>query len=280
VKQHPTTLARLAVACVALALAFLFGLGRANAAPISEADRLVALQEAQAAYDRGIAAKTADPAEARKHFADAANGFRTLIAGGADNPGIHFNLGNAYVQSGDLGHGIASYLRALRASPGDRSVEANLATARSDVRLRLPGEAATDFGGLIAFWRVVPESFRLMGAVTLWIAAWSLAGAALLGLRLPRAVGLLRNAAFALALLLAATIATDRWLAAHRPLAVVTADEVTLRKGNGDGFAAQIAELLTPGVECTILEERPDWLRVRLQDGTEGWLRTNAVERV
>ena len=273
-------LVRPAIVLLALCLAFVAGIGRADAASLSDGDRLAALQEAQAAYDRGIAAKAADPAEARKHFADAANGFRTLVAGGADNPSIHFNLGNAYVQSGDLGHGIASYLRALRASPGNRSVEANLATARSDVRLRLPGDAPSDFGGLIAFWRVVPESLRLSIGVGLWIVAWSIAGVGLLGVSVPRLLAHVRNAAFALALLLGATIATDHWLAASRPLAVVTADEVTLRKGNGDGFAAQIAELLTPGVECTILEERPDWLRVRLQDGTEGWLRTNAVERV
>jgi SH3-like domain-containing protein len=61
---------------------------------------------------------------------------------------------------------------------------------------------------------------------------------------------------------------------------VIVERDVVLRKGNGEGFAPQVAEKLTPGVECLILEARPDWLRVRLGDGTEGWVRDTTLVRV
>ena len=73
--------------------------------------------------------------------------------------------------------------------------------------------------------------------------------------------------------ILGGTVVADEALHAMRPRAVLVDSNVTLRKGNGDGFEPAFEETLGPGVECTVIERRPGWLRVRLPDGRSGWLR-------
>ncbi len=254
---------------------------------------LATLEAAQAAYDRGIEQISTKPAEARAAFAESAALLQQLVDGGADASDLHYNLGNAYVQAGDLGRGIASYLRARQITPFAPHVLANLASARTDAGLAGSagggvGVGAISDGSQYAWWRLLPESTRQITAIVAWIVAWSLVALAILRPSKEGTTGnarslplrALRTIAFVLAILAGLSVATDRWLAATRPLAVIVERDVVLRKGNGEGFAPQVAEKLTPGVECLILEARPDWLRVRLGDGTEGWVRDTTLVRV
>lgn len=253
---------------------------------VCSAADLATLERAQEAYDRGVAVRATDPSAARAAFAESADGFARAVSDGAHNAAMHFNLGNALVQSGDLGRGIASYMRGLRLAPNDRAIAANLASARADVRLRVPSGDESGFGNSMALWRAVPEVNRIGLAIGAWVLGWSIVG---LSLILPSLRGdhraaiwgrALRNVALATALLVAATVAVDWWVVAARPLGVVVADAVVLRKGNGEGFAPQLADTLSPGVEFRLLEERPGWLRIKLQDGTEGWIRGDDAVRV
>lgn len=239
------------------------------------------LIRAQEAYDQGVALKADGKLEAaRAEFRTSAERYRAVAAAGGHNASLYYNLGNALVQSGDRGRGIASYLKALRLSPHDASLLANLNTARADVAMKLNGSFDTDIGAGVAWWRVVGEPARLWIAVVLWVAFWALLMPTILGRRLPGWARAVRLATVIAAVAVGGTVAADRWYASARPLAVVVADDVVLRKGNGDGFAPQVEETLTSGVELRVLETRPQWLRVRLVDGTEGWLRTEQVEVV
>ena len=56
------------------------------------------------------------------------------------------------------------------------------------------------------------------------------------------------------------------------PVGVLTATNVVLRSGNGEGFGPVVEEPLYEGVEFTILEQRPGWWRIALADGTTGWV--------
>jgi hypothetical protein len=266
--------ARLVLA--ALVVSFASTAGASASASRSEMD----LARAQDAYDAGVRAKSTEPELARQKFVEAAAIWRRLADEGASSAGLFFNLGNAYVQSGDLGRGIANYLRAQRLDPLDQAIAANLATARTNVPMAISGDAASDLSS-IAWWRVVGERTRFVAAAAAWCVFWLLAIAALLhsmgvgGLHVAssRAMRLVRSASLVVALLAGGSVLADRWMASARPLAVVVADKVVLRKGNGEGFDPQIAEALPAGIELLVLERRNAWLRVRLDDGTEGWLR-------
>jgi SH3-like domain-containing protein len=61
---------------------------------------------------------------------------------------------------------------------------------------------------------------------------------------------------------------------------VLVRSDVVLRSGNGASFEPAIEEPLSEGVEFAILEARPGWWRVRLPDGTTGWVSAEDGERV
>jgi len=257
--------------------------------PLHAADAaltIAQLEKAQAAHDRGIALRRTDPAGSMQAFRDAAREWEWARQAGAENGALEFNLGNAYLESGDLGRAIAAYLRAERFMPGNADLAHNLAQARGMVSSSFDRGGTTMLVDSVArWWHLVPRGTRTALAWSCWLAFWGIVAArALAGARPTHgAAGAAWRTAFWAMLggwiLFGGTLLADAALAATRPRAVLLEAGTTLRKGNGDGFEPAFVETLGPGVECTVLEERPGWLRLELPDGRSGWVRSNQAER-
>jgi tetratricopeptide (TPR) repeat protein len=236
---------------------------------------------AQAAYDRGVATRRTDPEASLAAFRESAEGWERLRAAGIRSGGLEFNLGNACLQSGDVGRAIAAYLRAERLIPGDADLQANLAHARSMVSTsfgRSGGTVLVD--SVTRVWHLVPHDVRLFAGTAAWTLLGALGAARLLVRNAP--TGAVRAAwtaslwaLGAVALLFGGSVFADAARARASGEAVLVAEGVVLRKGNGDGYDPAFAETLGPGVECRLLEERPGWLRVGLPDGRSGWVRSD-----
>lgn len=277
---RPRTLARLAAAA-ALAMAAITAQGRAADATLT----VPQLERAQAAHDRGVALRRADPAASLRSFREAAAEWDRVRAAGAENGPLEFNLGNACLEAGDLGRAIAAYRRAERFLPGDADLAHNLAVARSRVTDAVGRDGTTLLVDTVAsWWHVIPGHVRAGLGIACWASLWALVAArALAGGRAgPAGVALLRGlawAAFAGAALSGGTAIADVLLRGARPPAVLLEPSTVLRKGNGEGFEPAFVESLGPGVECTVIEERPGWVRLELPDGRGGWVRDTQVAR-
>lgn len=272
------------------------GTAAAPAAPVAASpvpnapaadDPLAQANQAQAAYDRGIAIRGTDPAGSAEAFRQSARLWRQVAASGIENGPLEFNLGNALLQSGDLGHAIAAYLRAEQLMPGDADLERNLAQARGRVEQTFARSGGTLLVDSVArWWHLVPLGARLALAWSSWALFWALV---VWRIAAPRAAAGSdgRRIAWRSAILLVlatwlvfgGSIIADEVLRWARPRAVLVESGVALRKGNGEGFEQAFAETLGPGVECVVLEERPGWLRIELPDGRTGWVKSTQVER-
>jgi len=66
----------------------------------------------------------------------------------------------------------------------------------------------------------------------------------------------------------------------RHPHDAVVMDSVILRAADAAGAPAAMSQALPRGAEVTLLESRDAWLKIRLANGTSGWVPASAVERV
>lgn len=255
----------------------------------SPSDRVALAESAEAAYRRGLEL-VGGSTDALAAFRSSADDWRRVIAEGGNGPAAWFNLGNAELRAGTLGKAIAAYRRAERLDPIDDDIAANLAEARR--RVARPIEAdATDltFANLNRWWNVISEPTRFGTAAITWTCLWFL----LLWRRsrpverriteresttvIWRSIIIITAMAGVLS---AGTIVIDRLLPEGGTAGVLTRADVELRTGNGLSFEPAIDEPLSEGVEFGILERRPGWWRIRLPDGTNGWIESKDGESV
>jgi len=232
--------------------------------------RQVILDEAQSAYRDGIDALRADPVGAARSFATAAARYRQLVDDGVINGRLLYNLGNALLQRGDVGEAILAYRSAETLIPGDPRLEHNLEYARSLRRDRIGATGGRELVDALLAWheRTTAATRFIVFAVT-WIGLW---GVMTVNLLVPHvAWRWLAGGLAVLSLACGVSLAFD--LLAPPREGVIVADEVTVRKGNGEGFDPLFAEPLHQGVEFRLVEQRPDWLHIELANGARGWIR-------
>ncbi len=86
----------------------------------------------------------------------------------------------------------------------------------------------------------------------------------------------LAGAAFFCLVLTASTLFTHSQHST-RPAGVIVAEEVVVRKGNGESYAPQFPQPLHAGTEFEVLEARGSWLAIQLDNGTSGWIRRESA---
>ncbi len=258
---------RLATVLVTLAIGF----------PAHGADDTQALLEQ--AIDAYTLALNTEARDVRlEQFRTAERLFTRVIDGGLEGPDLYTNLGNAALQAERLGGAVLAYRRALRLDPDHARALQNLEHART----------------LLPEWVPRPESGGVLDSFFFWhrTLSWSersLAAAfcfALVGLLVAASIrlgqGTLRNFAFFPAVVwvaLVASLVLDP-TARATDQAVVTADGVVARVADSSLAPSPFPEPLPGGVEVRILEERSPWVRIRLANGRDAWVKESGISRV
>lgn len=269
--RYPALWTTRLVAAVVCVLAMLDGTA---AAELSATQRQAILAEAQQAYDRGVALRRDNPDQARGAFEEAAARYQQLVDDGVVNGSLQYNLANAQLQAGQLGRAIAHYRAAEALMPGAGDVQHNLQYARSLRENQItPEGAGAIVDALLSWHRQTSFAARLAVFVLAYLVFW-----AALSVQVRRPAARWRWIAAACAVLwipLGVSAASDVLTARAADVGVIVADDVTVRKGNGEGFEPQFRQTLNEGVEFTLRERRAGWLQIELRDGKTGWIRAD-----
>jgi tetratricopeptide (TPR) repeat protein len=221
--------------------------------------------EARAADDPIAAFNEANRLYEQGKFAEAAKAYESVRADGRVSPALLFNLGNAWFKSGETGRAIATYHEALRVTPRDPDVRANLKFARESVGARTT-EAA---------WRGWLHSLTLnewlaLGSGALWLWLGLLTAGTLRRHWRPALAPWIRLAFAGLFVL--GGLGTIAWRdRASHPFAVIIADEAVVRYGPLD--ESQSHYTLRDGAEVELLDRNGDWLQVRDAQRRVGWVK-------
>jgi hypothetical protein len=235
------------------------------------------MQKAEAEFTEGLRRREAGEKSRRQFRAAAAAYEELLLQRGASNGLLYRNLGNARLLAGDLPRAILAYRKGLRIAPGSRILRECLEAARERVAFqegsRL-GRAPEDLrppwlAGLSAGW-----VFAL--AVLTWTVGWAALTRWLM--RRHRLMMFLGGVLLILAATLGGLLFYRERGERDRPIVVIAADGVLLRKGNGRLFPPRYETPLNRGVEAQLLFRRDRWLQIELSGGEVGWVaETEAV---
>jgi hypothetical protein len=201
-----------------------------------------------------------------------------LVDDGVVNGPLLYDLGNAWVRAGDLGQGIAAYLRAQQFIPTDPRLAENLAHARSLVSPQfVPDDAEALLGRLTGWHEGWSVGTRLLLFGIGWTGLWMvLILRQFVGPKIPWWVGGVASLA---ALIFGVSVAITIF-GGGGPLGVLIRDDVMVRKGNAETYTPQFEAPINGGVEFRILESQPIWLHVEFPNGDDGWIPRDAAEFV
>lgn len=209
-----------------------------------------------------------DEAQTSEDYLTAAGTYQQLIDAGWQCAPVYFNQGNAFMRAGETGRAIAAYRMATRYDPRDPYIQANLQSAITQTTATPPRAGLMT---KIVFWQdrlSYPEKFQLLTLLAIM--------AVLFGLinrwhsnRPSRLVVML---AITAAILVGISATYDVYRFDLTNHGVITADETIARKGNGESYQPAFTESLPMGSEFVVLEQRGDWLRIRISQAGEGWV--------
>lgn len=221
--------------------------------------------------------KRGNDAYFRGDYAGAVAAYEQLDRQNVVAPDLYYNLGVAYFRQGSLGRAIWSFERAVALEPDDDDARFNLGQARklADRRVRDKIEGAERDPGWIRVVTFFSPSTQTWLFLVLYLGAFALlflrrraqedsraalgAGAAILG------------AAAALAgLLLLGRVVLDRI-----PFGVVLPDNVAVKEGADPNYRTSFQ--IHAGLRVRLLDRDQDWVRIRLANGLEGWVRDAEV---
>ena len=210
---------------------------------------------------------------AEGHFKEAISGYEALVRAGQWSATLFYDLGNAYFRTGDFGHAILNYERALALDRHHPEATANLQIARDEARaLELQQswpERYLRFAGV--------NQYSITAAIAFWLAMFAVVMLIFARRRSATMIVTLGLCLLISALSTYAVYALERGSGGYA-LAIVTGKDVQARLATADTANSVLA--LPPGSEVKILSTRGDWIYAALPNNLRGWIPAKNAEQV
>jgi hypothetical protein len=199
-------------------------------------------------------------------YEDAVRGFQAHIDAARGDAAAWYNLGNAWLRTGDRGRATWAWSRALALAPRDGDARHNLRTIGA-------GHLAAEVRPTVP---LTSREVELIATLALW-AAILLAALAAAARR--RSGGRAAYRAAAAAGVAAVVLFATAWRLEQRfdGRAVIVEPGTPLLAG--PAFREEVLDTLGEAQSAAIVEARGDWSRVRVH-GREGWVDSRAIARL
>ncbi len=219
----------------------------------------------QSAYDSG-------------NYKTAIDHYSQILRQGKESAQLHYNLGNAYFKSDELGEAILHYEKAQRLNPRDNDIGHNLSIARVRVQDQInPPDKSLFmeiFDGIKYFLTVnelaIMVIFTLLAASVLF-AAWKVIDHR----RVRVILGNLLAAVLFFFVLLAPLLVARTYETQKQIHGIILDEEIQARAAPQQLSTTVFA--IHEGTKVKLEQAQNDWYHIRLLDGKEGWIPQESV---
>lgn len=214
-------------------------------------------------------------------YLEAADVYNKVLASGEESYRLYYNLGNCYYKLGENTKAILNYERALLLHPGDRDARYNLKMAQNKTvdKIEVLPElfVVRWYKTFVAYFSADQWAYISVGFFLLFLAmsAVFFYSTSIGFKKLGFIIGVV-----ALLLTVMSVVFTVRQNGRieKRDYAIVLTPSVTV-KGAPDNSGTSLF-VVHEGLKVQIIGSLGDWVNIRLQDGNEGWVTNEDVERI
>jgi hypothetical protein len=213
-----------------------------------------------------------------KQYEKAIGTYQSIVNMGYVGTSLYYNLGNSYYREGKIGYAILYYEKALELSPGDDDVMHNLAIANTKTLDKI--DMLPRFF-LFQWWESILALFPVSGW-TYVVYLFYLLLLCSIGLYFfARGLNIQRYSVFAGLLAGIFLIVTAAlWIVSlNREITVkdaIVVDPTAIVKLAPDSTSND-AFVIHEGLKVRELDKVESWVKIRLQDGKEGWIQKNEI---
>lgn len=252
---------------------------RATAMQIQE---LTPLHEALAKLDTGIDLLEHRSPYAKQTILEAAADIQSVIdQHGIQSASAYHALGNAYMLTQNHAQAVLAFRRGEQINPMDRRLRDSLAFAREQTAIQVIPTTPNRIVALLMSWRgTVPRAMLWAGFASCFTLSWFVL-IARSAFSAPRWFVALAAWTLTLALIPLTALWADWKIYQGQDAVVLMQGNTIARSGPDDSIYDPVyAEPLDAGTEAVVVEERNQWSRLTLADGSECWVPTELLARV
>lgn len=200
--------------------------------------------------------------------------YNSIVEAGRESSALYYNMGNTYYKMRDYPHAILYYEKALKLNPGDEDTRINLEIANMAVVDKI-NQIPQSF--LAKWWNGLKSSLSADGWTWLSVIFFALLLSCLFAFLMSRRsgvrklgffFGLVFVACFALSVIFAAK--NQRELLDRHNEAIIMTPTVNVKSSPSE----QSVDLfvLHEGTKVRVLDSARDWNKIKIADGSVGWL--------
>ena len=215
-------------------------------------------------------------------YKNAIDAYEQVLAAGVVHEDLYYALGNAYFKADRLGPAILNYERALALDADQDDAQHNLKLARQTAAQRWQDKLV----GVEAdpLWMRALAAFTPGGLTLLFLGLYATMFALVLVVYfLPR--GFLRVSVSVVLVFVilgtggAGALLGGRWWLANRAdYGIVLPDEIAVKDGPDASYQSSFT--VHAGLRVRAVARDQDWIKVRLANGLEGWIREREFGRL
>ena len=226
----------------------------------------VLLDSAAQAYNKG-------------HYASAVSFCERTLAAGYESAAVYYNLGNAWFKQNEMAAAIYNYERALLLAPGDEDILHNLKIANSRIIDKI--EVVPDLffeRWWKSFYNLFPgDTWALLSLVFLSMFLTALSVFFLSGRTSVRRAGFWSAVVFLVFIGFSTAFAwKNHFRSRHKDHGIVFSPSITA-KSSPDASSVDLF-VLHEGTKVQIGDRVDQWIRIRIANGTVGWIPAESVK--
>ena len=206
-------------------------------------------------------------------FKEAEAGYKQLVNGGYESAALYYNLGNAEYRLNDIASAMLYYEKAHKLSPGDEDINANIRFANQKLADKIDTSPELFF---VTWWHSFILSFSA-NAMAVWsVILLILASAALTVYFFTYSVSVkkmsfysaLVTAVFAV-ITIVYTTSQSSYFAGNKQAIIFN----TVNVKGGPMESSSTLFVLHEGTKVNVQETGNGWLRIKIANGNQGWVK-------